>query len=330
MQTRLIADTIGELTFSWQLPPFLAVYTLPGHVPSVAAASFGHVIWQEIPCNGITIRMQHYLLNHGCRFTCIEEKPVLKLQMQVTNHVQYHLEGLGNNIFYEHGYNLLYMPHPQSQLHFPSEGIYSSLEICYPENSLLKLQSSFPLMSHFLKRVQRQEPAMLMPVNQISTRSLLDLINQLLLVMQRTSDKTFLRTRTVEVLAQCLDDMSRHPQLQPVTLPLEDAPGIYHVRNLLLEQYEQNWTMKKLSEKTGLNNYKLEMGFQQLYGQSPADYLRDVRMEKAWQLLPGKKYSVAQVADMVGYTNLSAFSKAFKKYHHITARQRSKEKGNEA
>jgi AraC-like DNA-binding protein len=119
--------------------------------------------------------------------------------------------------------------------------------------------------------------------------------------------------------------MSCHPLLQPIVLPLEEAPGIYHARTILLEQYEQNWTMKKLTEKTGLNHYKLETGFQQLYGKSPADYLRDVRMEKAWQLLPGKKYSVAQVAEMVGYTNLSAFSKAFKKYHNITARQRSKE-----
>jgi AraC-like DNA-binding protein len=165
---------------------------------------------------------------------------------------------------------------------------------------------------------------MLMPVNQIGSYHLVELINRLLLIMQRTSDKTFLRTRTVEVLAQCMDDMAHHPRLQTVTLPLEDAAGIYHVRNLLLEQYEQNWTMKKLSEKTGLNYYKIELGFQQLYGKSPADYLRAIRMEKAWQLLPGKKYSVAQVAEMVGYTNLSAFSKAFKKYHHITARERQR------
>ena len=48
-------------------------------------------------------------------------------------------------------------------------------------------------------------------------------------------------------------------------------------------------------------------------------------MEKAWQLLSGKKYSVSQVAEEVGYTNLSAFSKAFKKYYNITARERSKE-----
>jgi AraC-like DNA-binding protein len=48
-------------------------------------------------------------------------------------------------------------------------------------------------------------------------------------------------------------------------------------------------------------------------------------MEKAWQLLSGKKHTVSQVAEEVGYTNLSGFSKAFKKYYHITARARRKE-----
>jgi AraC-like DNA-binding protein len=48
-------------------------------------------------------------------------------------------------------------------------------------------------------------------------------------------------------------------------------------------------------------------------------------MEKAWQLLSGEKYAVSQVAEEVGYTNLSAFSKAFKKYYRITARERGKD-----
>jgi AraC-like DNA-binding protein len=136
----------------------------------------------------------------------------------------------------------------------------------------------------------------------------------------------WLRNRCIEVLAQCLNDVSGQPRLEPVNLAPEEAHAIYHARTLLLEQYRQNWTMKKLGAHTGLNQYKLELGFWQLYQQSPSDYLRHVRMEKAWALLPGNRYSVSQVAEMVGYTNLSAFSKAFKKHFNITARQRGKDK----
>lgn len=325
MQTKLIEDRFGELTFSHHLPPLLATYSISGSVPAVASASFGSVLWQEIACNGITIRVQHYLLTAPCNFTCTEERPVLKLLFHVSNHIRYQIDGLGSLTFYEHAYNLLYLPDKQNRLHFPQEGIYSCIEIFYPEHVLLKLQASFPFMTLFLKRVQKQQAAMLMPVNQMSSQALLDLIKRLLPALHHTVDKMFLRNRAIEILAQCLDDMSQRPLLQPARLPLEEANLIYFARTLLIEHAGQNWTMKKLTEKTGLNHYQLESGFQQLYGRSPAGFLREVRMEKAWHLLPGKKYSVSQVAEMVGYTNLSAFSKAFRKYYRITARQRSKE-----
>jgi AraC-like DNA-binding protein len=164
-----------------------------------------------------------------------------------------------------------------------------------------------------------------MPVNQVGSRALAELLNRLVIALSKTTDKSWLRTRAVEVLAQCLDDYAQYPMLEAVSLPLEDARAIYHARQLLLEQYAQPWIMKRLCEKTGLNFYKLDDGFRKLYRQSPMDYLKDLRMEKAWQLLPGKQYSVAQVAEMTGYTNLSAFSKAFKKYYHVTPRHRSKE-----
>ena len=106
---------------------------------------------------------------------------------------------------------------------------------------------------------------------------------------------------------------------------MQEAQAIYLARTRMEENLKLDWTIKELTQLTGLNDYKLKTGFHQLYHSSPADYLRDIRMEKAWQLLLGKRYSVSQVAEAVGYTNLSAFSKAFKKYYHITARERSKE-----
>jgi AraC-like DNA-binding protein len=325
MQTRLIANNLDDLVFSHHLPPMLAAFTFEGTTPLVASASFGHVLLQEKPCNGITIHLWHFLLNQGCDLTIVREQPVLRLQFQLTNQVQCEPDGLPPLSFYEHGYNLLYIPTERSRIHFETEGIYSCLEIHYAEATLIKLQNSFPSMNHFLRKVERQQPALMMPVNQLASHAMLEVLNRLVQALNKTTDKSWLRTRAVEVLAQCLEDYAQHPLLEAVRLPFKDAGLIYHARHILQEQYAQHWTMKKLSLKTGLNYYKLENGFRQLYRQSPMDYLKDLRMEKAWLLLPGKRYSVAQVAEMTGYTNLSAFSKAFKKYFRITPRERSKE-----
>jgi len=179
------------------------------------------------------------------------------------------------------------------------------------------------LMNDFQKKVIHQQPALLTPVNQIANRSLLMQLHQLMYSGKR-SDAS-LHTWSLQILTSCLENISEQPVWEPVTLSMTEAKAIYQARAKMMEDLTQDWTLTKLTQLTGLNDYKLKTGFQQLYQSSPADYLRDVRMEKAWQLLSGKKYSVSQVAEKVGYTNLSAFSKAFKKYFNITARERGKE-----
>ena len=52
--------------------------------------------------------------------------------------------------------------------------------------------------------------------------------------------------------------------------------------------------------------------FQQVYGMTPRQYLRDLRIKKAKELLK-KGHSVTQVCFDVGYDSLPTFSKVFKR-----------------
>lgn len=76
----------------------------------------------------------------------------------------------------------------------------------------------------------------------------------------------------------------------------------------LLEQMNQ----------AGTNDYKLKIGFRQVFGTTVFGYLRNQRMEQARQLLLEKQMNVSEVAQTVGYTSFSRFSTAFKHYFGIT------------
>lgn len=323
MQIKLIADNYKELAFTDQLPNKLDEYVIAGAASITASGPFGHVLFQQLQSNGICIRLQHFLLNRGCSFTMVEYEPFLKLRFHLINHIQYHIEGLGNLLFYEQAYNLLYNPYPHNRLHFQNAGVYFAVDIHYPLEILSQQLPPLVLMNDFQKKVIHQQPAMLVPVNQVANRSLLTNLLQLLYAGKRSN--VSLHARSMALLHLCIENISEHPVWEPVTVSMADAQAIYLARTRMEENLKQDWTIKELTQLTGLNDYKLKTGFQQLYHSSPADYLRDIRMEKAWQLLSGKKFAVSQVAEEVGYTNLSAFSKAFKKYYHITARERSKE-----
>ena len=322
MQIKLIVDNYKELAFTDQLPDTVAGYLVPGACSITASGDFGHVLFQQLQGDGIFIRFQHFLINRACTFTMQEFEPLLKLRFHLINHTQYHLEGLGNLVFYEQGFNLLYFPFQNQRIHFQNAGVYFSIDIHYPVFVLSQKLPPLVLMNDFHKKVIHQQPAMLTPVNQVASRPLLSQVYELMQAGKRTPAS--LDARSLAVLVSCIENISEQPIWEPVTLSMPDAQAIYKARMGMEEDLKKDWTLKELTRLTGLNDYKLKTGFQQLYQTSPADYIRDVRMEKAWQLLSGKKYSVAQVAEEVGYTNLSAFSKAFKKYYRITARQRSK------
>lgn len=52
-----------------------------------------------------------------------------------------------------------------------------------------------------------------------------------------------------------------------------------------------------------------------LTGQSPQDFIRDIKMKKAASLLAERKYSISRIAYLTGYPNSKYFSTAFKKYY---------------
>lgn len=56
--------------------------------------------------------------------------------------------------------------------------------------------------------------------------------------------------------------------------------------------------------------------FKKHAGEGYAAYLTSVRLEKAREILLSGKYTVAEVAHMVGFRDASYFSSVFKKHYH--------------
>lgn len=75
--------------------------------------------------------------------------------------------------------------------------------------------------------------------------------------------------------------------------------------------------LEMLAAQVGMSLSKLKMVFPRIYGIPPYAYLRQVRMERAMQLLKSDGLSVTEAAFEVGYSNLSYFSKSFAAYHGV-------------
>lgn len=104
----------------------------------------------------------------------------------------------------------------------------------------------------------------------------------------------------------------------PVTgLSLDNRDRVVQARELLVRDLSSPPCIKQLARTAGLNMNKLQQGFRSLYGVSVFQYLQSFRIEEANRLFHETDMNVSQAAFAVGYTNVSHFSRAYKKHFNI-------------
>lgn len=68
----------------------------------------------------------------------------------------------------------------------------------------------------------------------------------------------------------------------------------------------------ELARRTGLNHNQLVSGFKEMLGVCPFEYLRILRLDRAYELISSGECNVTEAAFSVGYSSLSHFTKTFR------------------
>lgn len=82
----------------------------------------------------------------------------------------------------------------------------------------------------------------------------------------------------------------------------------------ILEHYHQPLTIEELAAVEYYNPSYFCEWFQKQFGISPMAYIRNLRLEKAKNLLEETDYNIAQIAEQVGYKNHSTLTRLFQEY----------------
>lgn len=84
------------------------------------------------------------------------------------------------------------------------------------------------------------------------------------------------------------------------------------VKRFMEENWNESYTLDQLSRRFAISQTYLKEIFKYMYDVGPATYMKKYRLEKFLQLLDQTSLSIIEIANMVGYSNPSKFSKAFK------------------
>lgn len=92
-----------------------------------------------------------------------------------------------------------------------------------------------------------------------------------------------------------------------------NAEKLLRARDLMHAHMDRRLTIPYLCTAVGLNEYAFKQGFRKQFGSTPARYLLQLRMQRAWAMLESGA-RVSQTAYAVGYEHPANFSVAFRNY----------------
>ncbi len=159
-------------------------------------------------------------------------------------------------------------------------------------------------------------------VKGIVTPSILVALHQLAhSEMNETFRKIYRKGKVLEFFSLYMDQSKRAAEGKnecPYIANEMDIDRIHQARVILANNMGNPPSLPDLARQAGINEFKLKVGFKQVYGNTVYGYLYDLRMETARRMLESRNQQVKEIAFSIGYNNPSHFISAFKKKFGVT------------
>ncbi|MGB6153787.1 MAG: BLUF domain-containing protein [Pricia sp.] len=107
-------------------------------------------------------------------------------------------------------------------------------------------------------------------------------------------------------------DKREKAELEPAPLVEGEMQRILSAVSNMQSNVHKHHTIKLFSKRVGLSPKKIQEGFRYLFGRSFANFLKDVRLELARELLETTDLPISQIATNVGIASKSHISRIFK------------------
>src|SRR5688572_537844 len=136
-----------------------------------------------------------------------------------------------------------------------------------------------------------------------------------------TTELTVRIHNLIEQRRKLREKFSKEMILQPqqISLPTRDATFLANLLSLVEKKYaEPEFSVDELSDEVNMSRMQLHRKLKALTDQSPGEFLRKFRLERAKQLLSIGGTQVSEACFKVGFNNVSHFSKSFREFTGVT------------
>lgn len=123
----------------------------------------------------------------------------------------------------------------------------------------------------------------------------------------------YLQSKVLEIIYNEFNEILHCPKCntqEKIKLSTQDIEALYKARDIILLTHDFP-DLPTLARKVALNEFKLKYGFKKLFDTTPGNMILEHKMIHAKQLLETSEYSIAEIANFVGYKYQQSFTNAF-------------------
>ncbi len=274
---------------------------------------FGKFNFREIQLEHSSILLSNYQLKDGLLLENTLEQSLIEMHFNLDTAI-----GLKKHhgVRLEIGpmtHNLFGLRDIRGLVDFNGGKKFKTFDIHLDFEYLKKWAGQSVLLDRFIEDFEQNRPALLYPESKYITPDMQDIISQILQCpFTGFTRKIYLESKIQELFA--LQIASTKKDVAVLQLRQKDVEQLHFARSYIENNLSQPKTIDELARLCGTNQQLLKTGFKILFGTTVFGHLQKCRMKFARDLLQ-QGHAVSEVAFLVGYSNHSSFSHAFKMYY---------------
>ncbi len=137
--------------------------------------------------------------------------------------------------------------------------------------------------------------------------------------MRDVGSSTEIQFAEIEILTPKAEAAVRQPALNVKGgLSVRDAR---RVEEFLGENFSRKLALAEIAAVCGLSSHHFVRAFSKTFGMPPHQYVLDLRLDFAERLLADSRMTIADIANLAGFSSQSHFTTVMKKYRQVTPLQ---------
>ncbi|WP_159730867.1 AraC family transcriptional regulator [Sphingobacterium sp. 18053] len=152
-------------------------------------------------------------------------------------------------------------------------------------------------------------------IEEIMTDDILRTVNDIVKQDEPSTLKSYhYKLKAMELLFHLFESLRKREKSVHQKLNDRELKSIYKVRDKIVSSLSKPSTIADLTKIAGMNELKMRKIFTQIFGMGIYDYYQHLRMKEAARLLRDEKLSVSEAGYLMGFENLSHFTRVFEKH----------------